>query len=108
MISRDFRKWIFKKIKLLTMSVTLSEINYLTLCYGFEEEKLFLTKSHFLALHYEFVKTKKTWNEAENHCKRIGGHLVTITSQKLDNQLLKMIQRQYVQPLKVACLHCFS
>ena len=48
----------------------------------------------YQGLRYELVQNKMTWNQAENHCKAKKGHLVTVTSQRMDNELLqKMRQR---------------
>ena len=46
----------------------------------------------FLGPRYEVVAAKKTWAQAEQHCQRMGGHLVTVTSQKLDNELLRRMK----------------
>ena len=37
---------------------------------------------------YGVVTNHLTWNEAENNCKRYGGHLATITSAKQNAQIV--------------------
>ena len=39
---------------------------------------------------YRIVKKQKTWKEAEQYCKKIGGHLVTPTSQKENDFIVKL------------------
>ena len=55
-------------------------------------------KFAFQGVGYEVVKTRKTWHEAEKHCKGIKGHLATITSKKVDDALLQQMKRRLVFP----------
>ena len=51
-------------------------------------------KFKFQGLRYEFVTTQKTWNGAETHCKGLNGHLVTVTSQRMDDELLAKMRQK--------------
>ena len=43
---------------------------------------------------YHFVKEKKTWGDAEKHCQGIRGHLVTIGSLSMNNQMLQQMKNK--------------
>lgn len=41
---------------------------------------------------YTMIKEKMSWTEAENNCVKLGGHLVTITSEDLNKLFLKRMK----------------
>ena len=42
--------------------------------------------------YYKYYTNAKTWNDAESDCKKNGGHLAVITSQKSNDAVKKLIQ----------------
>jgi hypothetical protein len=42
---------------------------------------------------YQLIKSQKTWTEARSHCDRLGGYLVTITSEEEENFISDKILR---------------
>ena len=48
----------------------------------------------YQGLRYQLVQNKMTWNQAENHCRAKKGHLVTVTSQRMDNDLLQTMRKR--------------
>ena len=50
----------------------------------------------FLELKYEYVSHHKSWQEAENYCKSINGHLASITSHTINDDLYRRLQDKLV------------
>ena len=48
----------------------------------------------FGGVTYQLIPTKLTWGQAENNCKKLGGHLATITSRNLDNHLVSQMKKR--------------
>jgi hypothetical protein len=42
---------------------------------------------------YQLIQTSKTWQEARSHCKKLGGYLVTITSEEEETFIFDQILR---------------
>lgn len=51
----------------------------------------------------EFVAQSMTWTEADNNCKTLGGYLVTVTSQHVNNRLLEMLREKSQAKLWIGC-----
>ena len=43
-------------------------------------------------MRYEYINETKTWNEADEYCKELGGYLVSITSQIVNDKLLDIMR----------------
>ena len=43
------------------------------------------------AMMYTYHKTKKTWEEAESHCLKNGGHLASVTCEDENQMLLGLV-----------------
>ncbi len=45
---------------------------------------------------YKFYQIVCDWQTASDHCKKLGGHLVTVSSQKENNFVSKLIKNNYI------------
>ena len=66
------------------------EIIYLYFCSAFH---LDLTEFEIKEVSYKVVKTQATFNEAVKNCKKLGGYLVTVTSNAMNGKLQQQLKR---------------
>ena len=56
-----------------------------------------LTDQFILDLVYKLITKKKSWSNAEEQCKSLGGHLATIRSAEENNKIVEMMNNAYVK-----------